>query len=241
MLGMAIRVVEPGRANRDLPLGDRSRRTSSSCTTARGCSSSRGRTGRSRRWDFVHCPPGTTHAFAARRRRAVRPVVREVATVPEGTGPSRFSCADETAARLDASSPEDTQDNDISGRAVPAAPRETRYLGPGLLPDRAFFWTRRSRRVAARSRRFESVSAGQGGRPMLSSRAARHRRAGVLAVRAQHRLRRPVHRRRPATSPWQTASLRASAPAAAHCPALADTASTPTPWLVAQQRHRARR
>jgi hypothetical protein len=48
-------------------------------------------------------------------------------------GPWGLYCSDETAAKYNASSPEDTQDGDIAyGRFPP--PRETRYRD-GLLPD----------------------------------------------------------------------------------------------------------
>ena len=43
-----------------------------------------------------------------------------------------FSCADETAARYNASSPEDTQDSEIADARF-APQRATRYPG-GLLP-----------------------------------------------------------------------------------------------------------
>ena len=48
-------------------------------------------------------------------------------------GPWGFYCADETAARYNASSPEDTQDGDIAYARFPP-PRRTRYR-QGLLPD----------------------------------------------------------------------------------------------------------
>jgi hypothetical protein len=48
-------------------------------------------------------------------------------------GPWGFYCADETAARYNASSPEDTQDGAIAYARFPS-PRPTRYRD-GLLPD----------------------------------------------------------------------------------------------------------
>jgi hypothetical protein len=44
-----------------------------------------------------------------------------------------YYCADETAARYNASSPEDTQDGTLADARFPS-PRETRYPS-GLLPD----------------------------------------------------------------------------------------------------------
>jgi len=48
-------------------------------------------------------------------------------------GPWGFYCADETAARQNAASPEDTQDGGIAYARFPPS-RETRYPD-GLLPD----------------------------------------------------------------------------------------------------------
>jgi hypothetical protein len=47
-------------------------------------------------------------------------------------GPWDFSCADETAAKYDASAPEDTQDNEVADARF-EEPRTTRYKD-GLLP-----------------------------------------------------------------------------------------------------------
>jgi hypothetical protein len=48
-------------------------------------------------------------------------------------GPWGFYCADETAARYNASSPEDTQDGELADARFPE-PQQTRYCA-GLLPD----------------------------------------------------------------------------------------------------------
>ena len=65
-----------------------------------------------------------------------QPHVRPWATVlrvPTEDGPWGFYCADETAARYNASSPEDTQDGDVADARFPPQ-QPTRYRD-GLLPD----------------------------------------------------------------------------------------------------------
>jgi hypothetical protein len=68
------------------------------------------------------------------RRRALRPPLRELAAVPEGWL-AGLLCSDETAARYNASWPEDTQDVTLAYARFPP-PRATRYR-EGLLPDDA--------------------------------------------------------------------------------------------------------
>jgi uncharacterized cupin superfamily protein len=85
-----------------------------------------------RQWDFVHCPPGTRHAFVgAGEGRCV--LLGVGSRQLHKDGPWGEYCADETAARHNASSPKDTQDGDVAYARFPA-PRETRYP-EGLLPD----------------------------------------------------------------------------------------------------------
>jgi uncharacterized cupin superfamily protein len=83
-------------------------------------------------WDFVHCPPGTKHAFAG---AGDRPCVLLCASSRQfqKDGPWGFYCVDEAAAKYDASPLEDTQDTSSAyARFEPA--RETRYRD-GLLPE----------------------------------------------------------------------------------------------------------
>jgi hypothetical protein len=82
--------------------------------------------------DFVHCPPETRHAFVG---AGVGPRVLLCASSRQFSkeGPWGFYCADDTAARYNASAPEDTQDGTLADARFPA-PRETRYTA-GLLPD----------------------------------------------------------------------------------------------------------
>ncbi|HZQ82180.1 MAG TPA: cupin domain-containing protein [Gaiellaceae bacterium] len=82
-------------------------------------------------WDFVHCPPETKHAFAG---TGDTPLVLLCVSSRQfqKDGPWGYYCADETAAKHNAASPEDTQDGSIAyARFAPSQP--TRYPG-GLLP-----------------------------------------------------------------------------------------------------------
>ena len=84
-----------------------------------------------KQWDFVHCPPGTKHAFAG---AGEGPCVILCASSRQfqKDGPWGYYCVDETAAKYNASSPEETQDGSVAyARFEPA--QETRYPG-GLLP-----------------------------------------------------------------------------------------------------------
>lgn len=85
-----------------------------------------------RQWDFVHCPPGTKHAFVG---AGDGPFVLLCASSRQfqKDGPWGYYCADETAARHNAASPEDTQDGSIAYARFPE-PRHSRYPG-GLLQD----------------------------------------------------------------------------------------------------------
>jgi uncharacterized cupin superfamily protein len=83
-------------------------------------------------WDFVHCPPETRHAFVG---AGDGPCVILAASSRQfqASGPWGYYIADETAARYNASSPEDTQDGAIAyARFPPSQP--TRYRDD-LLPS----------------------------------------------------------------------------------------------------------
>jgi uncharacterized cupin superfamily protein len=85
-----------------------------------------------KQWDFVHCPPGTKHAFAG---AGSGPCVLLCASSRQfqKDGPWGFYCADEAAARYNASPPEDTQDGALAyARFAPQQPQRYR---DGLLPD----------------------------------------------------------------------------------------------------------
>ena len=87
---------------------------------------------RLRQWDFVHCPPETRHVLVG---AGDDPCVILAASSRQfqKDGPWGFYCADETAARYNASSPEETQDGRLAYARFPPA-RPTRYR-PGLLPE----------------------------------------------------------------------------------------------------------
>ena len=85
-----------------------------------------------KQWDFVHCPPETRHAFAG---IGDSPCVLLCASSRQfqKDGPWGYYCADETAARYNAASPEDTQDDELAYAHFPPS-HPTRYPD-GLLPD----------------------------------------------------------------------------------------------------------
>jgi uncharacterized cupin superfamily protein len=85
-----------------------------------------------RQWDFIHCPPGTKHAFVG---VGDEPCVLLCASSRQfqKAGPWGYYCYDETAERYNAASPEDTQDGKIAYARFPD-PRAAHYPG-GLLPE----------------------------------------------------------------------------------------------------------
>jgi uncharacterized cupin superfamily protein len=87
---------------------------------------------RLKQWDFVHCPPETRHAFVG---AGDGPCVLLCASSRQfqKDGPWGFYCADETAARHNASSPEHTQDHAPAYARFPP-PEFARYRD-GLLPN----------------------------------------------------------------------------------------------------------
>jgi uncharacterized cupin superfamily protein len=129
MLGMAIRVVGPGE-----PTGTYHWETEQEdflVLAGEGLLIVEGQERKLRQWDFVHCPPETRHAFVG---AGEGPCVILAASSREfqKDGPWGYYCVDETAARYNASSPEETQDGRIAyARFSPE--QETRYPG-GLLP-----------------------------------------------------------------------------------------------------------
>jgi mannose-6-phosphate isomerase-like protein (cupin superfamily) len=85
-----------------------------------------------KQWDFVHCPPGTRHAFVG---AGDGPCVLLCASSRQfqKDGPWGVYCADETAARYNAAPPEDTQDTEATDALFPPI-QETTYPH-GLLPE----------------------------------------------------------------------------------------------------------
>jgi mannose-6-phosphate isomerase-like protein (cupin superfamily) len=130
MLGMAIRVVGAGE-----PTGTYHWETEQEdflVLAGEGILIVEGEERPLRQWDFVHCPPGTRHAFAG---AGDRPFVLMCASSRQfqKDGPWGFYCVDEAAAHYNASSPEETQDGEIAYRRFPAE-TAIRYR-EGLLPD----------------------------------------------------------------------------------------------------------
>ena len=129
MLGMAIRVVNPGE-----PTGTYHWETEQEdflVLAGEGLLIVEGQERPLKQWDFVHCPPETRHAFVG---AGDGPCVILCASSRQfqKDGPWGFYCADETAARYNAGSPEDTQDVSVAYARF-APPRPTRYRA-GLLP-----------------------------------------------------------------------------------------------------------
>jgi uncharacterized cupin superfamily protein len=130
MLGLAIRVIGPGE-----PSGTYHWETEQEdflVLSGEAILIVEGEERRLKQWDFVHCPAETRHAFAG---AGEGPCVLLCAGSRQfqKDGPWGFYCADETAARYNASSPEDTQDGALAYARFPP-PRPARYRD-GLLPD----------------------------------------------------------------------------------------------------------
>jgi uncharacterized cupin superfamily protein len=130
MLGMAIRVIDPG--NPSSTYHWETEQEDFLVLSGEAVLIVEGEERRLKQWDFVHCPPETKHAFAG---AGDRPCVLLCASSRQfqKDGPWGFYCADETAARRNASSPEDTQDGALAYARFPAA-HPTPYRD-GLLPD----------------------------------------------------------------------------------------------------------
>jgi uncharacterized cupin superfamily protein len=129
MLGMAIRVVGPGE-----PTGVYHLETEQEdflVLAGEGLLIVEGQERPLRQWDFIHCPPETRHAFVG---AGEGPFVLLCASSRQfqKDGPWGYYVSDETAARHNASVPEDTQDADVADARFPP-PREARYR-EGLLP-----------------------------------------------------------------------------------------------------------
>jgi uncharacterized cupin superfamily protein len=130
MLGMAIRVVPPGE-----PTGTYHWETEQEdflVLSGQGLLIVEGQERPLKQWDFVHCPPETRHAFVG---VGEAPFVLLCASSRQfqKDGPWGYSCSDETAARYNASSPEDTQDNAVADGRFPP-PKPARYR-EGWLPN----------------------------------------------------------------------------------------------------------
>jgi mannose-6-phosphate isomerase-like protein (cupin superfamily) len=127
MLGMAIRVANPGEPSTTYRW--ETEQEDFLVLAGEALLIVKGQERRLRQWDFVHCPPETRHASVGAGSCVL---LCASSRQFQKDGPWGFYCADETAARCNASSPEDTQDGTVAyARFPPSQP--TRYRD-GLLP-----------------------------------------------------------------------------------------------------------
>jgi gentisate 1,2-dioxygenase len=127
MLGMSIQVIPPGEPN-----GRETEQEDFLVLAGEARLIVEGQERPLKQWDFVHCPPETRHVFVG---AGEGPCVILAASSRQfqKDGPWGFYCADETAARYNASAPEDTQNTALAyARFPPSQP--TRYRD-GLLPE----------------------------------------------------------------------------------------------------------
>jgi uncharacterized cupin superfamily protein len=129
MLGIAIAVLEPGEPNATYHW--ETEQEDFLVLSGEALLIVEGQERRLKQWDFVHCPPEARHALVG---AGDGPCVILAASSRQfqKDGPWGYYCAEETAARYNASSPEDTQDSELAyARFAPSRP--TRYQD-GLLP-----------------------------------------------------------------------------------------------------------
>jgi uncharacterized cupin superfamily protein len=129
MLGMSIRVVGPGEPTTTYHW--ETEQEDFLVLAGEGILIVEGQERPVKQWDFVHCPPETKHTFVG---AGDGPCVILCASSRQfqKDGPWGYYSVDETAARYNASSPEETQDGAIAyARFAPAQP--VRYRD-GLLP-----------------------------------------------------------------------------------------------------------
>jgi uncharacterized cupin superfamily protein len=130
MLGMSIQVLPPGQPN--CTYHWETEQEDFLVLSGDALLIIEGEERRLKQWDFVHCPPETRHVFVG---AGDGPCVILAASSRQfqKDGPWGFYSVDETAARYNASSPEETQDGNVAyARFAPG--HLMRYPG-GLLPD----------------------------------------------------------------------------------------------------------
>jgi uncharacterized cupin superfamily protein len=129
MLGMSIQCLSPGRPNSTYHW--ETEQEDFLVLHGEALLIVEGQERRLRQWDFVHCPPETKHVFVgAGDGHCV--ILAASSRQFQKDGPWGFYCVDETAARYNASSPEETQDGDVAyGRFPPSQPTRFRE---GWLP-----------------------------------------------------------------------------------------------------------
>ena len=130
MLGMAIRIVESGEPTTTYHWEND--QEDFLVLAGEGVLIVEGQERRLKQWDFVHCPPGTKHAFAgAGEGRFV--LLCASSRQFQKDGPWGSYVSDETASSYNASSPEDTEDGSVAYARFPD-PQPVRYP-EGLLPE----------------------------------------------------------------------------------------------------------
>jgi oxalate decarboxylase/phosphoglucose isomerase-like protein (cupin superfamily) len=85
-----------------------------------------------KQWDFVHCPPGANHVFVG-AGDGPSVILAASSRQFQKEGPWGYYTADETAAKHGASPPETTQDGAVAYRDFPDS-RDSRYR-EGWLPE----------------------------------------------------------------------------------------------------------
>ena len=129
MLGMAIRVMGPGEPSTTYHW--ETEQEDFLVLDGEALLIIEGQERRLQQWDFVHCPPEAKHAFVGAGDGPC--VILAVSSRQfQKDGPWGFYCFDETAAKYNAASPEDTQDGSVAYARFPPS-SETRYP-EGLLP-----------------------------------------------------------------------------------------------------------
>jgi uncharacterized cupin superfamily protein len=120
MLGMALRVVEPGEVSTIYHW--ETEQEDFLVLAGEAILIVEGQERVVRQWDFVHCPPKTRHAFVGAGKGACVILCASSRQFQEN-GPWGFYCPDETAARHNASSPVETQEGTLAyARFPPARP-----------------------------------------------------------------------------------------------------------------------
>jgi uncharacterized cupin superfamily protein len=125
MLGMSIQVMPPGEPNGTYHW--ETEQEDFLVLSGEALLIVEGQERRLKQWDFVHCPPETRHVFVG---AGGRPCVILAASSRQfqKDGPWGFYSVDETAARYNASSPEETQDGSVAYARFPPE-QKIRYPG----------------------------------------------------------------------------------------------------------------
>jgi uncharacterized cupin superfamily protein len=130
MLGMALRVMGPGQPSTTYHW--ETEQEDFLVLSGEALLVIEGQERRLKQWDFVHCPPRARHTFVG-AGDAPCVLLCVSSRQSQKDGPWGYYCADEAAARYNASPPEDTQDNEVAETGFPPG-RPIRYRD-GLLPE----------------------------------------------------------------------------------------------------------